>query len=456
MREARTARRVANERLGAVQHAEQIAQRNLDRSIDAIDQMLVRIGSERLNGIPQMTPVRRDILEDAKKRIEAMLAEDPTSTRLRYQLAKTQLLLGYVYVELEQWAKARPTDREAVSAVESLLAEDPENREYKLLLSQALCHLAWTLGPMTVRVDLQKRALAIRKSLFERFPEDVQVRHELMMGYNALATNMQFVNPREAEELLREAIQLGSDSRGADRVAIMGLADAFHIRGQILTKQFRFDEAAPAFECSLSAYHQFLAAEGPLPDDVDLAQIRMSQAQTCNEFADLLATSQPAKSEKLRLELIDQCKQLVIAFPEKPRSHVLLGEAQRGLYTHYCSRGRLAEAAQLISEVEPQSGLDHIDWAKTFHRLGQDDKALEECDRALKCEPADLQVYREAFTVLRYFLSDEQRRQGDRNSVAEMAREFRVLGTGREVRYGWRPPRSSPRAVTESDRARAK
>ena len=27
-----------------------------------------------------------------------------------------------------------------------------------------------------------------------------------------------------------------------------------------------------------------------------------------------------------------------------------------------------------MKEVEPQSGSDHIDWAKTFHRLGQDDK----------------------------------------------------------------------------------
>ena len=319
--EARTAKRVANERLGVVQHAEQIAQRNLDRSIDAIDQMLVRIGSERLKDIPQMTPVRREILEDAKKRIEAMLGEDPTDPRLRYQLAKTQLLLGYVYEDLGQIVKARQNDREVVSAAERLLAEDPENREYQHLLAQALSHIAWSLGDGRggESSTCMQRSLAIRKSLFERFPEDVQVRNELMNGYNAVASLMSFVNLREAEELLREAIRLAADSSGADRVAIKQLGDAFRFRGQILTQQRRFDEAAPAFESSLADYHGCLAARGPLPDNVNAAEIRGNQAVTCNEFANMLAAAaQPEKSEKLRLESIDKCKRLMADFPTQP------------------------------------------------------------------------------------------------------------------------------------------
>src|SRR5262249_1186790 len=51
--------------LEAAQASEKEAVESLKGSLAAVDQMLTRVAEERLAGVPQMEPVRRDLLQDA-------------------------------------------------------------------------------------------------------------------------------------------------------------------------------------------------------------------------------------------------------------------------------------------------------------------------------------------------------------------------------------------------------
>ena len=63
------------------------SQANYRKAREAVDRMLLRVGDRALEGIPQMTDVRRELLEEALQFYEGFLGEQPSDPALRGEVA---------------------------------------------------------------------------------------------------------------------------------------------------------------------------------------------------------------------------------------------------------------------------------------------------------------------------------------------------------------------------------
>ena len=74
--------------------AEDRAAINLRRALDAVDQMLTRVGDEKLANVPLLEDVRRELLEDAVQLYGQFLEEVPDDPRVRLETAMTERRLA--------------------------------------------------------------------------------------------------------------------------------------------------------------------------------------------------------------------------------------------------------------------------------------------------------------------------------------------------------------------------
>jgi hypothetical protein len=65
----------------------QRAEANLQKALEAVDQMLIRVGGEKLKSVPHMTELRGELLEDALRFQQELLQSDPDDPDLRYRVA---------------------------------------------------------------------------------------------------------------------------------------------------------------------------------------------------------------------------------------------------------------------------------------------------------------------------------------------------------------------------------
>ena len=67
--------------LELAKNEQKAAERNLREAMKAVDQMLTRVGDERLASVPQMEPVRRQLLQDAVDFYQRFLEANPAANR---------------------------------------------------------------------------------------------------------------------------------------------------------------------------------------------------------------------------------------------------------------------------------------------------------------------------------------------------------------------------------------
>ena len=99
-------------------HAEeqkQAAEANFKRALEAVDQMLTRVGEAQLLHVPQMEPVRRDLLQDALRFYQEFLRERGDNPLVRSEAAKAYRRVGQIQVLLGQRDEGEEAYRQAVS-----------------------------------------------------------------------------------------------------------------------------------------------------------------------------------------------------------------------------------------------------------------------------------------------------------------------------------------------------
>jgi serine/threonine-protein kinase len=82
------------------------AETNLDRAMDAVETMLVRVGRERLANLPHFEPVRRQLLEDALGFYQDFLARAATSPQAMLQGARAYRFAAEIHRAVGQRDKA--------------------------------------------------------------------------------------------------------------------------------------------------------------------------------------------------------------------------------------------------------------------------------------------------------------------------------------------------------------
>jgi tetratricopeptide (TPR) repeat protein/tRNA A-37 threonylcarbamoyl transferase component Bud32 len=118
------ASRVVRERNHA-REQERSAQASFKRALEAVDQMLTRVGEERLANVPHMEPVRREILKDALRFYQEFLRERGDSPVVRAEAANAYRRVGDIQVLLGSRDEGEVAYRQAVALLEGLLDESP-------------------------------------------------------------------------------------------------------------------------------------------------------------------------------------------------------------------------------------------------------------------------------------------------------------------------------------------
>jgi serine/threonine protein kinase len=103
------------------------AETNFKRSLDAVDKMLTRVGETELLYVPQMEPVRRDLLQDALRFYQEFLRERGDSRVVRAEAAGAYTRVGKIQSQLGQSDEAEAAFRQAATLLEELLAESPDD-----------------------------------------------------------------------------------------------------------------------------------------------------------------------------------------------------------------------------------------------------------------------------------------------------------------------------------------
>ncbi len=218
----------------AVQHHR--AERNLHRALDAVEQMLMRVGEERLQDVPQMEHVRRELLEDALKFYQQLLEEegDDAALRLatgracrvvadiygmlgqldlglqhyaqaqelldgsavgedyRYQLAVLHRNRGRLLDNKGRFAEAKQDFDRAVGLLTRLAADHADNPAYRRDLATSFLAVGGLLPkldrPTQEAIAAHRQAQSILMELVNGFPEAEDYRYQLAAVHRNLIT----------------------------------------------------------------------------------------------------------------------------------------------------------------------------------------------------------------------------------------------------------------------------
>src|SRR5205823_5685115 len=101
------------------------------RALEAVDQMLTRVAEAQLLHLPQMEPVRRDLLQDALRFYQEFLRERGDSPVVRSEAASAYRRVGQIQVQLGQRDEGEEAYRQAAALLEKLLAEFPDDPGFR-------------------------------------------------------------------------------------------------------------------------------------------------------------------------------------------------------------------------------------------------------------------------------------------------------------------------------------
>jgi serine/threonine protein kinase len=187
----------------------------LESAHHVVHQLLARVANEKLDNVPMSHPLRVELLEDAVKAYEDLLAQGDTGLNVRQQMADVLHSIAGLERELGRDADAESALKRSAKLYESLIATDANQLALREALGMVQADLAYTWqfdirSPdfKTFPIESQYRqALATFDAIEHEWP---QRRQPVTMCIRYLADVANHRGDRvQAEQLWREAISRG-------------------------------------------------------------------------------------------------------------------------------------------------------------------------------------------------------------------------------------------------------
>jgi serine/threonine protein kinase/Flp pilus assembly protein TadD len=175
--------------LGEAEASEQAARRDRNRALDAVDQMLTRVGQTRLQHEPRMEQVRRALLEDALQFYQEFLRESPDDPRTRLEIGVAYRRVGYLRLALGQHRQGAEALHQAIALLRELVDTPPGNAAAQKELGvayQCLGRALVTLGRGAEAEQAYKESLGLLQDLVQKFPNTALYQEELSSTLNDL------------------------------------------------------------------------------------------------------------------------------------------------------------------------------------------------------------------------------------------------------------------------------
>jgi serine/threonine protein kinase len=145
----------------------QAAETNFKRSLDAVEKMLTRVGEDRLTNVPQMEPIRRDLLIDALQFYQEFLRERNDDPMVRTEAARAYRRVGQIQVLLGHRDEGEKAYAQAMALFKELLDDSPGD----LSLRDELGDIHFALGLLYRNTNRWPQAEATLQHGIELFEE---------------------------------------------------------------------------------------------------------------------------------------------------------------------------------------------------------------------------------------------------------------------------------------------
>src|SRR5262245_7155252 len=176
------------------------AERNFQKARAAVDQMLTRVGKERLAHEPRMEKIRRDLLTRALEFYQNFLKEKSDDPGLRQDTGRAYQRVGDIQEMLGAYAAAEKAYQEAIKLFAELGEQFPDQPEHRQDLAASYDGLAIVLQASGNRDEAAdeafQHALKIQEELATTFPKRHQYKRDLAASFhnraNLLLTQKRF------------------------------------------------------------------------------------------------------------------------------------------------------------------------------------------------------------------------------------------------------------------------
>jgi tetratricopeptide (TPR) repeat protein/tRNA A-37 threonylcarbamoyl transferase component Bud32 len=163
----------------------QKAETNFREARAAVDEYFTKVSESKLLNVPGLQPLRKDLLDSARKYYERFLRERGTDRSVRAEAAESWYRLGFVEKEVGTQAKAAQDFQEAVTMYDALARDYPSEPRYPYKLAMSLNDLGnsqYDLGLLSEALRTERRSLEIRRRLARENPDVPEYQKELGIG----------------------------------------------------------------------------------------------------------------------------------------------------------------------------------------------------------------------------------------------------------------------------------
>jgi eukaryotic-like serine/threonine-protein kinase len=326
----------------ALRAANARAEAHFRRAFEAVDRMLTRVGDEELAEVPEMTPVRRDLLADALAFLQSLVADERhgSDPALRRELARAHQRLGLILGTLGRPDRAEEHLRRAVALQERLVAASPGRAEARMDLASSRHDLGLCLNGQYRRAEAEAELRAARDLWEPLAASDPLARRKLALCYNSLsglAYDLRRIPAAERAAL--RAIEVLDAAHAADPEAEAERARYLYNLGLLYYGTGRSGRAEALFRRCLSAW------EPQARDGRGSSQRRAQLAECYHSLGYICIGDRAGQAEGLFQKELALRESLARQFPHAPGVQDNLARALHGLGVLYYHLGRRAEAA---------------------------------------------------------------------------------------------------------------
>jgi len=201
------------------EHQEEVARQQRDKAElnftlarDAVDNLHTKVSENQLLNQPGLQPLRKELLEAARKFYDKFVQERAGDPGVRADLAKALLRLAAITSEIDAKEKALELNRQAFAVYQQLAAEHPNAAAYRRGLAEchtALAELQEAMGKLTESLAARQQAVALSRDLVRDHGANTDLQGELMRNLLRLALLYQKLSKTEpALPCFQEALAL--------------------------------------------------------------------------------------------------------------------------------------------------------------------------------------------------------------------------------------------------------
>lgn len=337
------------------------AEADLDLALDTVDKLVERLSGETLASLPKSDPIRREFLEITLAFCQGLLQENPGSPGVRWRMARARRQAASIQQIFGHSDKAETDYRQGIRDLDELVAEFPDQQEYRRDLAAThnnLGNLLRTAGRGKSAEGEYHVAQQTFQQLCDESPDDADFRQQLAVSWNNLGlARLAAGDPAAAEEAANRALELYQAlEREHPETAdfVQAAAGAYGNLGALYKATARLDRAGEAFREAASRFER-LHKQAPAK-----AEYRLLLASTENNLAAVLSAGGDATAAVAAydssIELLDG---LAAEFPDVPAYRQRLADTlnNRALLLAYSGRGQDARSgfdrARELCEQEP-------------------------------------------------------------------------------------------------------